>query len=275
MATTFDDDETSVARSRPIDLFQFETPTASYRNTSHIVDVVYGGNTYTAITMSRGDQQLAQDPTGRELVVTLPITHEIVQRFCASGIPEHSVIITVSRLQANSGAAQQIHSGFAGGISIDGHTALIRLPALTDDAMKIRLPVIAAQKTCVHILYDNQCQVNRITSSGQHSITAMSGKTATTDSAASGDFYVFGDIVHLPTGQRRMIVAQSGAVLTLDAPFVGAIVGDPVRIAPGCAHDIVTCRDKFNNVVNFVGMPNMNGSLRPWAPGGLGIIVQQ
>jgi hypothetical protein len=273
MATTFDDDETSVARSRPIDLAQFDTPTRPYFNTSHNVDVAFGGNTYTAITMGIGEQQLAQDPTGREIIVTLPIAHPIVQRFCASGIPEQSVLVTLSRLQANSGAAVQFHVGFAGGISIDGHTALIRLPALTDDALKIRLPVISVQELCNHVLFDAQCTKSRADASATTPITAIVGNVIGVAIPIGQDF-LFGDVIHVASGQRRSIIKEDVGTLTMRAPFVGAIVGDLVTIALGCAHDVTTCRDKFNNVVNFGGHPSVNAAIDLWSPNGLGITQQ-
>jgi hypothetical protein len=34
------------------------------------------------------------------------------------------------------------------------------------------------------------------------------------------------------------------------------------------------CRDKFFNVVNFGGHPELNSVINPWAPSGFGVIVQ-
>jgi hypothetical protein len=274
MAITFDQAERSVAQNRPIELFQFDTPTVTYRVTSYHSDV-NTGVIWTPLTMSRGDQQMAQDATGRELVVHLPITHPLVQRYCASGIPEHEVLVTAYRVQEVSQSLQQFHQGFAGGMSIDGHVALLRCPSLTDDAIKIRLPVITAQRLCNHVLYDAQCTVDRTTATfTSHALTAISGNTVTTDSIGSGDLYVFGDILHIATGQRRMVVAQSGSTLTLNMPFVGAQVGDLTKIAPGCDHTVQTCKSKFSNVINFGGHPDLNSTINLWAIAGLGVIQQ-
>jgi uncharacterized phage protein (TIGR02218 family) len=246
--------------------------------TSHIQSVVYGGNTYTALTMSRGNLQIGQELQGRELIVYLPIDHPLVQRFTASGIPEHAVTVTLLRMQSVSGQALQQWSGFAQSIAIEGHTASIRVPSVTEDAMKLRLPVISAQRLCNHTLYDSLCTLDRAGFAIEPPsvyITGQSGNTITlsmVDGSADHRFQ-FGEVYH-GSGQRRHILEQIGTVLTLNAPFVGASTGDGVVVYSGCDHSIQTCRDKFGNVVNFGGMPDLNSSINPWAPKGLGIIQQ-
>lgn len=280
MATDFDDDERSVSRSRPIDLYTITTPRRTYRITSHPVSVTFGGAVYLATTMSRGNLVSAQDLTGRELIIYLPITHELVQRYAATGIPEQRVAVTLIRLQEASGQTNQQFSGFAGAMTVDGsgdkYVATLRVPNLTDDAFKVRLPTIGAQLLCNHRLYDQLCTVDRASaiSGGPFAITAIDGALVTTTSGGSGTLYVFGDITNLVTKERRMIIDQSGSVLLLDVPFVDAHVGDAVEIAPGCDHLVTTCRDKFNNVVNFGGYPDLNATINPWADKGLGVVQQ-
>lgn len=279
MATTFDDDERSASQGRPIDLYTISTPTVVYRLTSHAVDVSFAGSTYTALTMSRGAQQVAQDLTGRELVVYLPITHALVQRFAATGIPEREVLITLVRLQEKSQQAFQQWTGFACGLSIDGHLAAFRVPSATDDAFKIRLPTIRAQKLCNHILYDDRCQISRasfqvptIISSGSSSTTLVVASMAGHPDAWAAPA---GEIVHTTSGERRQIIDQVGTTLTLNAPFATAVNGDAVTVFASCKHDLNDCQVKFNNVVNFGGMPWLNSAANPYVPQGLGVIVQQ
>jgi uncharacterized phage protein (TIGR02218 family) len=277
--STYDDNERSVSQNRPIDLYTITTPTKTYRLTSHVVDVQYGGFTYVAATMSRGNQQVAQDLTGRELVVYLPISHPFVQRFVASGLPEHGTTVRLLRMQSVSGSAIQQWDGFAQAIAIDGHVANVRCPSATDDPLRVKLPQVAAQRQCNHVLYDAQCSLDRsffaINPPAVY-ITAISGNTISLSTVA-GSFdqrFQFGEVLH-GSGQRRMVLSQVGTVLTLNAPFVDAVVGDGVIVYSGCNHDIVTCRDKFNNVVNYGGMPEMLGTFAPWSPGsGLGVIQQ-
>lgn len=278
---TFDDDERSVSQNRPIDLYTINTPTAVYRVTSHPTDVTYAGATYTATTMSRSDLYVTQQ-TGREMVVYLPISHPLVQRFAATGIPEHSVTVTIVRMQAVSGQVIQQVSGFATALSVDGHVAMIRVPSVIDDAMKVRLPMVRAQRLCNHVLRDPQCSVDRFDTRFDVQppalyIVSQSGNVinvSTMDGHPDG-WAQFGEAWHFTSGQYRMIVDQVGTTITLNVPFTNVANGDQLVIFAGCDHTVTTCRDKFDNVVNFGGMPNINPAIDHWADKGLGLIEQE
>lgn len=277
--TDFDDDERSTRGSRPVDLYTLATSTVTYYLTSNVVDVTHGGQTYTATTMSRGAQQVAQDLAGREIIVYLPITHPVVQRYVAFGVPERDLLVTLHRLQQRSGIAFQQYQGFGTAMSIEGHIAALSVPSLTDDAMKIRLPAIVAQRICNHVLYDPQCTVSRESFTDLLTVVDVTGNTISIDFVPlPSGHYKFGDIEHVPSGERRMVVnhiAGSGTnVLTLNIPFVNVGVGDQIRVAAGCAHDVNTCRSKFDNAVNYGGMPSLSSESDPWTPAGVGQVQQ-
>lgn len=281
--STYDDDETSPSRSRPRDLYVIATPTKLYRHTSHVVDVVYGDDTYTALTMDRGPQVVTQETTGRELIISLPITHELVQRYFSSGIPEHGVVVTYYRMQERSGIAVQQYSGFAQSMSVEGNIASIRVPSITDDAFRIMLPVVRAQHLCNHILFDARCSPNPGVDGPSEAafsfpavITSQSGRTLTwTAEIVVGDQYLkFGRVIHSASAQPRTILDQVGGTITMTEPFVGAANGSSIVLIPGCGHTLEVCKSKFNNVINFGGHPHMNSAIDPYAPGTLGIITQ-
>jgi hypothetical protein len=271
--STFDDNERSISENRPIELYEITTPTTTHRHTSGTVGVVFSAFLYTPLTMDHDALRLGSDSSSDELTLTLPITHPLVQQFCSSGIPEHSVTVTVRRMQTSSAQTIQQCSGFAQGLSVSGHMATIRVPSLMNDAIKIKLPVIGAQKTCNHVLFDAQCTMDRSSFSGAFLIIAISGLNITTTTLNASPYYLYGDVIHLPTLQIRMVVAHSGSTLTLNAPIVGATPGDSIVAAAGCAHDVTTCRDKFSNVINFGGHPGLD-AFNPWYLHGLGVVQQ-
>lgn len=287
--STFDDDERSVSRNRPIDLYTIVTPTTEYLLTSYPVNVTYAGIVYTALTMSRGDQQVTQDPTGRELLVYLPITHPLVQRFAASGIPEHSVRVILQRLQTVSGAATQYFDGFATGLNVQDHVAAIRCPSVVDDALKIKLPVIRAQKTCNHVLFDDRCSPAPGLGDGPVASNFTAATTAVSQTITPGTvtmvvasiagnpdgYFDFGRMHHVSSGQDAVILQQIGTSLLINIPIVGLNPGDDLKITGGCAHDVVTCKTKFANVKNFGGLPNMDSTFAPYSAGAGLSAVQQ
>jgi len=293
VATTFDDNERSASQNRPVDLYTIVTPTQTYRLTSNPVDVPFGGNTFTALTIDRGTNQLTNDQGVDEQTITLPISHPLVQRYAASGIPEQVITVTIQRLQTLSGAAQQIFTGSAQSLRVDGHTATIRCPASTADALKIQLPVIGATRICNHRLFDFGCAPNPggvwpvggaagsggpLASSFQvpDAVVAVSadGLTVTCSaiSAKPNGWAALGRIF-LASGEQRRILSQVGAVLTIAVPFVGLAVSTAVTIEAGCLHDISVCKSKFNNQFNFGGHPLMT-TFNAWANSGFGVIQQ-
>jgi hypothetical protein len=290
--STFDADERSVSKSRPIDLYVFETPTVVYHLTSHIVDVDYAGQVYTAVTMDRESQEVAQDAANHENTVMLPITHPLVQSYAASGLPERQVLVTYSRLQARSGVAFMQWQGFATDLAADKSMASFRIPAITNDALKVTLPVIRAQRSCNHVLFDAQCTAPKagftLTKSDNEYLTNLSSQTIAVGSVTLvvPGWTRFGSTVVLPDGffafgevhcgaEVRMCLSHIGFTITINAPFIGVSAGTALTMFPGCDHSVPTCLAKFNNVDNFGGVPLMNANFTPWKPGkGLSSIQQ-
>lgn len=58
---------------------------------------------------------------------------------------------------------------------------------------------------------------------------------------------------------KDWIAADSRVVLYLALPN-DIQVGDELRLYPGCDKTLATCRDKFDNVINFRGEPFVPGS---------------
>lgn len=307
--STFDSDERSSSRNRPIYLFTIVTPTVTYRHTSHPLAVPFGGNTFTPLTIDCGATQLGNDPSVDEQTITLPVSHPLVQSYAGTGIPELLVTVTVQRLQAASGVAQQVFTGTAQSLSLDQYTATIRCPALTADALKIQLPVVGATRICNHRLFDGRCApagggqwppdgpsgsggpaqalhtitdtIDSVSTDGLTIVMAPStsgGLNTKPDGWAAigriavGAASVLAGIIQSSDNQRR-ILTQIGTTITLAVPFPGLMAGTDVAIEAGCLHDIATCISKFNNQLNFGGHPKMS-TFDAWAESGLGVIQQ-
>jgi hypothetical protein len=90
----------------------------------------------------------------------------------------------------------------------------------------------------------------------------VSGGTVTPLGSATG-YFDFGKITFtsgLNNGLSREIKAYLPTQITLylPLPYVAAI-GDTYTIVAGCDKSFATCRDRFNNVVNFRGEPYVSG----------------
>lgn len=63
---------------------------------------------------------------------------------------------------------------------------------------------------------------------------------------------------HLPIKRHRAL-SPYGRIDVWHVPKFVISAGEQVFLKPGCDKQLATCRDKFNNVLNFRGLPHMPG----------------
>lgn len=271
---SFDAIETSVQDAAPIELYDIETPTASYHLTSHDEDVIFGGLTYTSTVVARGPTDFVALGKPRELTISIIVTHPFVAQYMAAGGPPRSAVLTVATLHGTH--TRRLWRGEVKHMELDGEVARFQVPNATDEQFAVKLPIISASRLCNHALYDRGCAIAR---SHLFSVTptvlAISGTTISVSSMSGkpSGWATYGDVQRDADGERRAILDQTGDVLTLDKPFPTLNIGDALTVFAGCDHTIDTCLEKFGNVPNFGGHPELPSS-NPTAPTGLGVISQ-
>lgn len=126
-------------------------------------------------------------------------------------------------------------------------------------------------KTCSAVLGDRRCKfaLNHASYQLEHTLAVSSdgqvfavaaGETFNAGWFESGTLRVLGGA---GAGLQGMIKSDIGTVervLTLWTPLQAVIgAGDRIRITAGCDKRPVTCREKFNNFLNFQGFPDIPG----------------
>lgn len=280
--TTFAEDETSVSDSRPIELYDFDLVTTIHRLTSADADVVFGGNLYTAVPISRGNTTEVALGQVRETIVSLPVNHAVAQELIGNGIPPRTARLTITQLQQTSNETRRVWRGEILGVTTsggedDGGIARLRVPNATDQAFSVALPFAVASKVCNHALYDAGCALPRDPAFRvTPTVASINGieLVVSTMSGKPDQFAQFGEVLRVADGERRSVLSQLGTTITLDVPFRTLLVGDALEVWAGCDHTVESgCRDKFNNVINFGGHPELPIG-NPTAPTGFGVIVQ-
>ena len=277
---TYDSQEKSAQGGRPVEIYTFTAPTFTYRFTSYDEDVVFGGNTFTAIAIEHGNATKVPIGQTRELIVTMPRTHELVGKLRNNGIPVRGIEVRIESFHSPDAptASREVWRGDVAGVETDNQHAKLRVPSATDDRMNVRLPIVQAQRQCNHALYDRGCTVSRLLAANFIN-TAVNGApvgvTIVVDSlgANPNGWAKGGDIVRTADGERRSVVEQVGTTITIDVPFATLADNDEVQVFAGCDWLIDTCLTKFDNVDNFGGhneMPMNN----PTAPTGYGVVSQ-
>jgi len=265
---------------RPIEIYDIELPTETYRFTSHDEDVVFGGQTYAAVAISCGPRTLAQVGKVREVTITIARDNALAESLRANGIPPIDALVTLRAFHEDDPEARQLWKGYIGSLSTEDVLVRLRVPNRSDEVFDRQFPVLVAQRNCPHQLYSPGCGVDEDSFKISPTVTAISSDGLTiTVSSISGkpdSWARDGKITRTSDGDARTVITQSGTTITIDVPFRLLATSDAVDVFAGCDHTLDGqrgCLELFNNVANFGGheaLPTSN----PSAPTGYGVVVQ-
>lgn len=260
---TYDALERSNASALPIALYEFTFGSATWRFSSDEEDTELNGVLYKALPISDSGVVQSGDASSDEMTVTMP-KGEPVAIMLNGQPPSEKIWLTLRRMHRGEAEAPIIWVGYVVSCKqIDTVAVEISCKMLTAgfDRNGLRL---SFGRQCPHALYDISCRVNK----------AAYGVTFEVD-AIEGNSIVSSDLLAFPTGwfsngffewprfvgavERRGVENHSGARLTILGTAVGLKAGDMITAYPGCSRTRSDCKNKFNNLPNFGGIPHMPG----------------
>lgn len=255
---TFATVEVSAQSGRPVELYEFLDGATAYRYTSADGDVVYGGNTYTAVPISRSAVEATSEVARLALNITCARSLSILNLFSLMP-PSEIIAVTVRRLHAGDGEAITLWMGRILDVALNPASAEIHCESVYTSLKRVGLRRLY-QKGCPHVLFEAECALNRATFAASKTVSTVSGTSITL--AAMGAFvdgYFAGGYLEWESTagyfERRAIRSQVGGVVTISFPLPGLAASDTVTIYPGCDHTLATCIAKFANGLNYGGMP--------------------
>lgn len=256
---TYDQLEGSTEGSRPIELYEFMLGSTPFRYTSAEDEITIGADVYTPLAIARGKIEQGSDQNNRNLTVTMPTLTTLAQEYIAVP-PGQKVSLNVFRYQRDESPAFDtqvlLFKGRVQAVAYpnDGHSAEFAIRSV-ESALNRNLPRFSFAGQCQHILYDDAC--GALASSFDHlgATSSISGNTITVAGAsASGLDFVGGYCRPTGTADFRMILAQSGDVMTLLLPFQVDPTGGNMQCFAGCDHNIEgDCALVFDRVAEFGG----------------------
>ena len=258
---TFDALETSRESGSVLELYTFTFGLSIFRFTSFQRDIVWQGLSYTSTPISRSNTGASIEDVAGQVTITLPLDNEVPQLFVRN-VPGKVGTVEIQRAQVDDVAEETVvlFNGFVANVSLDGE---LEAKVLCNPQTKIfnrSAPRIQFMSLCGHILYDERCKVDISLFTFTGLVSALSTNVITVNGAGAvglADHFV-GGFCRFPAGSfddARLILAQSGDVLTLLIPFAENVLGQDIDLFAGCDRSLATCDSKFAAVPNYGGFP--------------------
>lgn len=274
----FTSPEFSIEEGRPVELYRFRTSAGlDYRFTNAENEITDDDSlVYTPASIEREQFSQSQQRTATEMVVRLPylddVTDEMAQQFIDKP-PEGRTTLTIKRhhLTDSGNVFVQFWQGSVISASYDENGAVELLCKGLKNIFDREGPRATWGSMCQHQLYDDLCSVDpagfTTFNATIDSISSSGVEIALSGFGSPIPDFVGGRMIKGNGADSRLVVAQSGNVLTLQQPFRSDLVaGDTVDIEQGCNHTTGDCISKFSNIDNFGGFPYTPG-LNPFNEG--------
>lgn len=259
-----------------IELYTITFPDGTiYRYTSASGDIVTGGNTYTSRSgLVRGDVTINPSTMDSEATMAMPCTDSVVRAFMENP-PELPVTVVID--QKNNGNQDTYYTGIIGSMAVSGIRAEMRLMGHGVKQLKAS-SALRYMSQCRHSLYGLGCQLDRDDHKTDGTLSAIEENGFVLVSTTFTDSTLkkwIGGAVKIGDAFRTVIGQPASTKVRLSTSFFGITSTASFTVFEGCDKSYATCRDKFDNLVNFGGIPTLPkknpfaqsveiGSDQPW-----------
>lgn len=243
------------------------TDGAVFGFTDHDANIAYDGVAYEAssgytASAIRTSADLAVDNMEAEGMLS---SETIADADLIAGLWDHAAFIIMRVNYADLTMGHEImRAGTIGNVSTGRQhfTAELRgmMQPLQQSVGRVYTPA------CDAALGDARCGIALGSYTVTGSVTtATSGRVFTDTARTETDDYFAGGLITWTSGdndtyQMEVKSSTSAGVITLQQTMPnGTTIGDTYSLSAGCDKLLATCRDKFNNVVNFRGFPHVPG----------------
>lgn len=264
--------ESSAVDAQPVELYRITHGLSIYCYTSADKAQTHLSETYVPEAISRTQVDQSQEDHAGSLTLTLPRENPVAALFIAY-LPPVPVRVTIYRRHRNGTQTVQAFAGSVSSAVFRENECELRCAADTEVLSRI-IPIAVYQPQCNHVLYSRSkshdlesgsraqtigCNVNKDAFRTSVTIHAASGLNVAGSgfSQLPAGYFTYGYVERALDGDVRWITSHSGANIVLSYPFPDLAPGETLHTYPGCDGLERTCREKFNNVINFGGFTRM------------------
>ncbi|WP_210879992.1 phage BR0599 family protein [Roseovarius autotrophicus] len=270
--------ESSTAEGRPYFLYQFVEGDQVWRFTSRATawtSAGSGGETiiWEPAAVAHGDVVQTSEIERGRLELTWPLSHPFARRFLGP-LGNTPVTLTIFRGHEQVPGETVAHwKGRVMGAEVEGQRIILQAESIFSTLRRAGVRA-KYQRLCRHAHYGRGCTLDIALHWRAGTVTAVAGVLVTISEAAEypdGWFRAgvlrFGPELGFITGHAGAVVMLSRPIpelaVALAAPEIDPETGDPLpvlaNIAPGCDLRASTCVNKFGNLPNFGGFPEIPG----------------
>jgi len=241
---------------QPVELYHIQHADSHWYYTSGDVAVSFGSQTWEPATVQRGTVNYDANLEGTKTTVTFAKSNPAVAAYLMQ-TPLSLASITIYKLFRDQDPfeSSMLFTGVIVAVSLKGVAVQADCAGMdyiiNHHALKQRY-----QPECNHTVFSTGCGLVEATWQLSTTVTVDSTGTELTsnDFTAQVDgWWTLG--VAQYSDEQRLIVSHTTDTIVVMTPFTELTTGETVIVLPGCAGDIDTCKDKFDNLTHFFGFP--------------------
>jgi hypothetical protein len=261
--------------STKVELYKITLPPhGTYRFTSADEDLVYDGDTYKAIAISRGERSNSADIQRKTTIrISMPVEEEFARLYeLYPPLQDAECIIYEALLPYDSAVVTSPDVLFQGVLLTYGSQARVASFELAPSIYSANRvgPRGVYSSLCRHTLYSRGCGINYDDEKATVNVSAVRADDREIDIEAPfdipGGYYTAGVLRVTATSDPIAILRQT--LSSNDPPYVttlrltrwsAELTAEPSTViaAPGCDYSKATCIARFNNLVNFGGFDSL------------------
>lgn len=240
-----------------IDLFRIVVETTVWTMTSADEKQEYGGEVYRPVAVGRTGTEQKNSLARANLDVRIPLGHPLAVYLMTS---LYDQVVTLTLFINDDGDVSTAWKGRL--VTVEPDKANVKL-SFESIFTSLRQPGLRArfQKSCRHALYHRGCNLDLEDFANAATLTAMAGNVLTVpEASAQADGYWVGGILGAADGSLGYITNHVGTQLTIQRMPYSLITqfedegpGTAISLYPGCDHTRMTCKNKFDNLLNYGG----------------------
>lgn len=238
-----------------IELFYFDFMNEPGYYTNYPEEIEFQGIVYHPISIARGDFKIDSNLGA----VSVDITAGVLDLFgkYISSQPASRTAVRIYRVVSDDMAQfVMVFDGWVTGVSFDENNTCNLKATQKAGILDREVGMVTHSAVCNHAVFYGDCRLNAADYVVEPVAFSIAGSniSAAEFSAFANNYFVGGE-VHT-SYDARLITAHTGSTITLHIPFDSTFTtATKISVLPGCDRLISTCKAKFNNSVNFLGMP--------------------